>query len=211
VGRLTRSFFARDAQTLARDLLGRTLVRVLNGERLAGRIVETEAYLGPDDLAAHTKNWRRTPRVEPMYAKPGTAYVFLTYGMHHCLNLSAEREGFPSAVLIRAIEPTEGVESMRTRRGARRDRDIASGPAKLCDALAIDRSHSGMDCCRSGDLFLEPGEPVARAGITMTARVGVAYAGVWATRPLRFLEAGNPHVSPGRPTTAADVRAREGS
>ncbi|MEM9065274.1 MAG: DNA-3-methyladenine glycosylase [Planctomycetota bacterium] len=209
--RLDPAFFARDAETLAHDLLGRTLVRVLDGQRMSGRIVETEAYLGPDDLAAHTAGWLRTPRVEPMYAKPGTAYIYMTYGMHHCLNFSADREGFPSAVLIRAIAPVDGVEIMRSHRpNAKRPIDLGNGPAKLCEALVLDRAQSGVDACRSSELFLEAGDEACPRKIASSARVGVAYAGVWATKPLRFFLDGEAHVSKGRPTTSGDVRKRLG-
>lgn len=200
--RLDRAFFATDAGSLAPKLLGCVLVRTLaGGERLAGRIVETEAYLGPEDAAAHSKGWRRTPRTEPMFGEPGTSYVFLTYGMHHCFNIVCEREGYPAAVLIRALEPTEGLEPMRARRlgGVKRagrvmrDRDLCSGPAKLCQALGIDRGLNGVDLCAPGGLWLERGATVK--GVTRTTRIGVDYAGAWAAAPLRWYATGSPHVS----------------
>lgn len=193
--RLGRSSFAGEADAVARAMLGMVLVRAHDGERLAGRIVETEAYLGPIDKAAHSVGWRRTPRTEPMFGPPGTAYVFLTYGMHHCFNVVCREEGFPSAILVRALEPLEGLDTMRGLRGAavRRDLDLCSGPGKLCRALAIDRRHSGLDLCSSGEIWLEPGQPPDT--VEVGPRIGVDYAGEWAAAPLRFLEAGNPHVS----------------
>jgi DNA-3-methyladenine glycosylase len=193
-----RSFFQRDAVTLARALLGQRLVRIDHGRRLAGTIVEVEAYLGVIDQAAHTYNGRRTPRNEAMYGKGGTAYVYFTYGLHHCLNVVAQSHDHPEAVLLRAIEPTEGLEVMRPRRAAaRRDADLCSGPAKLCQALRIDRALNGVDL-RSGDaLFLEQTRRRALPGrqIAVGPRVGIDYAGAWRDKPLRFWVRGNPHVS----------------
>ena len=116
--RLERDFFARRTETVARDLIGRVLVAVVRGRRRAGVIVETEAYLGVKDRAAHTFGGRRTERNEPMWMDAGTAYVYFTYGMHHCMNLSTVGEGVPEAVLIRALEPVEGIQAMRRARGA---------------------------------------------------------------------------------------------
>ncbi|TVQ63452.1 MAG: DNA-3-methyladenine glycosylase [Phycisphaerales bacterium] len=200
--RLGRAFFATDAGALAQQLLGCVLVRTgEGGERLAGRIVETEAYLGPEDAAAHSKGWRRTPRTEPMFCEPGTSYVFLTYGMHHCFNIVCERAGYPAAVLIRALEPTEGVAAMHARRLAGtkrpgrvlRDRDLCSGPAKLCQAMGIDRALNAIDLCVRGDLWVEAGE--APLSVTNTTRIGVDYAGAWASAPLRWYVTASPHVS----------------
>lgn len=191
--RCDRAFFARSALRVARSLLGCTLVRVLpSGERLSGRIVETEAYLGVKDRAAHSFGGRRTARTEPMFGPPGLAYVYYIYGMHWCMNVSCKAEGIPEAVLIRALEPLEGTDRMRELRGTRaggkrvKPVDLCRGPARLCKAMGIDGRLSGDDTCTSGELWLEsgglrPGEAVARS-----ARVGVAYAGEWAARPYRF-------------------------
>lgn len=186
--------FAYSADQLARDLLGSTLIRTLpTGERLAGIIAETEAYLGPEDRASHAFNSHRSDRNESMYAKPGTAYVYFTYGMHHCFNISCLREGHPAAVLIRAIRPTEGIEVMRAHRTTKprktplRDRDLCNGPGKLCQALAIDRSHDGLDLTQSAELAVFEGARIADARIERTPRVGVGYAGEWASKPLRWV------------------------
>lgn len=199
---LTRRFYQRDPVTLAKALLGQTLVRVLdNGERLAGRIVEVEAYLGVEDRAAHTCGGRRTVRNQSMWGQAGHAYVYFTYGMHHCMNIVADRPDVPTAVLLRALEPMEGLETMRRFRvvkikaGRLRDTDLCSGPAKLTQAMAIDRTLDGVDLTRPGPLFLEKAEGVEASGIVACGRIGVGYAGEWATRMLRFYERGNVHVS----------------
>lgn len=222
---LTRTDFATDATSLARALIGRVLVRTLDdGTRLAGIIVETEAYLGAIDRASHAFGGRRTPRNEAMYARAGTAYVYFTYGMHYCFNVvcgGGEHEGVdnPHAVLIRAIEPIEGIERMRELRAPRPGRArraeprpamkltaLCSGPARLCQALAIDRGLNGADLVRGDALMIcEPvvsqlGDKPRRRVIVRDARIGIAYSGEWAAKPLRFVLKDNPHVSvpPGR-------------
>lgn len=197
--RPSRRFFQRDPVALARALLGQRLVRVLDGgERLAGTIVETEAYLGAADAAAHTYRGRRTARNASMWLDGGHAYVYFTYGMHYCVNITADRAEEPTAVLLRALEPTEGIEAMYARRAAARsDRDLCSGPAKLCEALGIDRALDGADLLTDRRLFVEQlrRRTLAASSIGVSPRVGVAYAGDWARRPLRFFCMHNPHVS----------------
>jgi len=188
-----RSDFSRPPISLARALLGQHLVRTLDdGTRLAGRIVEVEAYLGVRDRAAHSFGGRRTARNESMYARPGTAYVYFTYGLHHCFNIVCGREGEPVAVLLRALAPVEGLEAMRSHRAGSAkapreisDRLLCSGPARLCQALRIDRSLDGVDLCAPGPISVER-RPAVRNPVR-PARIGVAYAGEWADRPLRFL------------------------
>jgi DNA-3-methyladenine glycosylase len=199
---LPRGFYERDAVALAHALLGQKLVRVLeDGMRLAGRIVETEAYLGIADRAAHSFGGRRTARNRSMWGPAGHAYVYFTYGMHHCLNVVAEGPEKPMAVLLRALEPSEGIERMRRNRSVRiarerlRETDLCSGPAKLAQALQLDRSFDGADLVAGTGLFLEQGRPMAPAEIVAAPRIGVAYAAEWAGKPLRFYVAGNPHVS----------------
>jgi len=173
-------------------------VRILGGQRLAGTIVETEAYLGVQDRAAHTFNGRSTARNTSMWGDGGHAYVYFTYGMHYCLNAVAGRPQEPIAVLLRALEPTEGLDAMRARRvTARKDTDLCSGPAKLCQALGVDRALDGTDLVASDDLFVERcrGRAFPAWKIVIGPRVGVAYAREWAEKPLRFHVAGNPHVS----------------
>jgi len=175
--------------------LGKRLVRVLNGRRLSGTIVEVEAYIGQDDTACHASRGR-TPRNAVMFGPPGHAYVYFTYGMHHCLNVVTEREGFPAAVLIRAVAPLEGVETMRDHRAGRADTELTSGPAKLCQALAIDRALNGADLCQGHDLFIEDGPRVPARLIVTTPRIGVENSDARARRaPWRFYVRDNAYLS----------------
>jgi DNA-3-methyladenine glycosylase len=162
-------------------MLGKVLVHVAeDGVRRAGRIVETEAYVGPHDAASHARRGPRG-RAAVMYGKAGVAYVYLIYGVHSCFNAVTEAEGYPGAVLVRAIEPLENAE-----RG--------SGPALVCKALHIDRGGNGADLTGSV-LFLEPGLDVADDAVRVGPRIGVDYAGDWAAHPWRFWVANSPHVS----------------
>jgi DNA-3-methyladenine glycosylase len=197
---LPRSFYRRSAEVVARDLLGRYLVRDLGGERLVLRLVETEAYLGARDRASHAWNGRRTARTETMYQEGGHAYVYFVYGMHWCLNAVTGPADHAEAVLLRAGEPLAGEARMRRRRGlpGGRASELASGPARLCQALGIDRSSNGAALWR-GELRLCAGEPAAEAEIAVAPRVGVAYAGDAAKWPLRFALRGNANVSRPRP------------
>ena len=190
--------FANDPVTIAQRLLGQRLVRVINRQRLAGTIVEVEAYLGAIDAAAHTYQGRRTKRNEAMYLPGGHAYVYFTYGMHHCVNVVCGKADEGVAVLVRAIEPTEGLARMyRNRPTAKRESDLCSGPAKLTQALEIDRSMNGTDLRIAKSLFIERVLPrtLPQNRILRTARIGVDYAGEWSDRPLRFVIKGNPWVS----------------
>lgn len=184
--------------TVARRLLGQRLVHVVDGVRCAGLIVETEAYLGFQDKAAHSYNWRKTPRTQTMFTDGGTAYVFLNYGIHRLLNIVVAQVDQPQAVLLRAIEPTEGLNAMRQRRPkAKRDTDLCSGPGKLGSAMGIELQRDGTDLATSDTLFVERVRtrclPTTR--IVVRPRIGVDYAQEWADAPLRFYIAGNPHVS----------------
>jgi DNA-3-methyladenine glycosylase len=177
---LPRTFYDRETETVARDLLGMHLAHRVDGVLRVGRIVETEAYLGTHDLAAHSSRGR-TPRTEVMFGPPGHAYVYLIYGMHHCLNVVTEAEGYPAAVLIRALEPCEGIDAP------------TSGPGRLCCALGVDRRHDRADLT-APPLYLAAGErPAGRA--VAGPRVGVPYAGDWALKPWRFYLRDSPWVS----------------
>jgi DNA-3-methyladenine glycosylase len=178
--KLERSFFARSTITVARQLLGKYLVRQTNGVEQVGKIVETEAYIGEHDLACHASRGR-TARTEVMFGPPGYAYVYMIYGLHHCLNVVTEPEGKPAAVLIRALEPVANITSKTT------------GPALLCAALEIDRKLNGHDLLSSDFFICDPGK--VRIPIVCRPRIGVDYAGEWAERPLRFYIRGNPYVS----------------
>lgn len=203
--RLSRDFFARDTLTVARDLLGRRLVRVRDGgdslpsagegQRVAGRIVEVEAYVGEDDEACHA-NCGPTERNAPMYGPPGHAYVYFIYGMHHCFNVVTERQGYPAAVLVRALEPLEGLEEMRQRRDGRSDEELTDGPANLCQALDIDRRLNGLDLCApDAPLFIEAGHPVPDDAVTTGPRVGVRGDEAALNAPWRFYVQGSRYVS----------------
>lgn len=172
---LSSDFFARPTLTVARELLGQRLVRQVDGQRLSGIIVETEAYIGPGDTACHASKGR-TPRTEVMFGPPGRAYVYLIYGMYHMLNLVTEAEGFPAAVLIRALEPVEGVAHMQSRRQSARPDNLTNGPGKLCRALAIDLGLNNWPVTSGESLWLEPGAPIAPAGIAAGPRIGINYA-----------------------------------
>ena len=188
--RLSRVFYARDSVTVARALLGRRLVRVLEGARLSGIICETEAYGGPDDPASHAH--RRTERSAIMYGPPGFAYVYFIYGAHHCLNAVTEPDGIPGAVLIRAVIPDENVDIMRLLRGqparpaSAARRGVADGPGKLCQAFGITRVQNGLDLAHSEELFIEEGAPAPAALVAATPRVGVRGDEEARLRPWRF-------------------------
>lgn len=196
--RCDRSFFSVDCETLATRLLGSTLAKKLpSGEVCRARIVETEAYLGGEDKAAHSYNGKKTERNTAMFMQPGTAYVYSIYGVHCCFNISGNGEG--AAVLIRALEPLEGVAFMQERRKTvKKDRDLCNGPAKLCQAMGIDKSYNRADLVSCDTLWVEPrGEapPLSDADIVKSARIGVDYAEEWAKKPLRFYIRGNQCVS----------------
>jgi DNA-3-methyladenine glycosylase len=144
--RLNRKFYNRSTLKVAKELLGKYLVNEKDGNYVSGKIVETEAYIGPDDPASHAYRGV-TPRNKVMFGDPGYAYIYFTYGMHHCLNFVTEREGFPAAVLIRALEPADGIEIMKERRKTKDLKSLTNGPAKLCQALGIDRTLNGADLC----------------------------------------------------------------
>ncbi len=168
--KLKRKFYNRPTLKVAKDLLGKYLV-VQKGEKiLSGKIVEAEAYIGTNDPACHASRGM-TPRNKVMFGPPGYAYIYFTYGMYHCLNLVTEKKGFPAAVLIRAIEPDQGMELMMKRRGMKNIKNLTSGPGKLCQAMGLDRSLNGEDLC-SGRIWVEDRrEGVSK--IKSTSRVGV--------------------------------------
>jgi DNA-3-methyladenine glycosylase len=176
---LGAEFFDRDTVTVARDLLGKVLFREVNGERLWGRLVEVEAYLGPDDRAAHSYGGRRSPRNEVMYWPPGHAYVYFTYGMHHCLNFVTREGGVPQAVLVRALEPGPGVGR-------------CGGPGLVCRAMDIDRDLNGVPLVPPSIYVVDDAAPGRR--VYATSRIGIGEQGEWTERPLRFCW-DSPHLS----------------
>ena len=176
---LDASFFDRETVAVARDLLGKVLVREVDGRSLWGRLVEVEAYLGPDDLASHSAGGRRSPRNEVMYGAPAHAYVYFTYGMHHCLNFVTRPTGIPQAVLVRALEPGPGVGR-------------CGGPGLVCRALDIDRALNGVPLTPP-DLYVGDDRAPKRRVVT-TPRIGIFNSGDWQERPLRFCWE-SPHLS----------------
>lgn len=198
---LPREFYARPVLTVARDVIGKVLVHDTPQGLLAGRIVEAEAYRGPEDRAAHSWGGRRTERTEAMFGPPGFAYVFFVYGMHWHVNLVTTKRGAPHAVLLRAVEPLMGVSLMAQRRGlAETDVNLTNGPGKLCQAFGIDKRHYNADLT-AGRLFLSEGPRPGK--LVRSARVGVDYAGAWAEKPWRFSEQGSRWVSRARPSRRA--------
>jgi len=183
---LRRAFYARPTVEVARELLGKVLVH----GPASGIIVETEAYLGGEDLASHSARGL-TERTRVIFGPPGHAYVYFIYGMYECLNLVAEPDGRPGCVLIRALEPVAGIEIMRERRGARKDEELASGPGKLTLAMAITRAQNGADVTRGSLVVREPAER-RRVEIAVTPRIGITKC---ADLLLRFVIRGNRFVS----------------
>lgn len=181
------SFYSISTPQVARALLGMTLVRRLDGRRAAGRILETEAYRGEEDLACHARSGP-TPRNAPMYGPPGRAYVYFVYGLHWCLNIVTEPAGFPAAVLIRALQPLEGFDLIAARRPGVPPARWTDGPAKLCQALAIDGSFNHLDLTDpAGPLWIEAGPSVPDDQVLASPRVGVTYAPEpWRSIPWRF-------------------------
>lgn len=185
---LPRSFFECHSVTVARQLLGQTLVHLVGGQRISGIISETEAYRGEDDLGCHARAGR-TPRTAIMYGPPGHAYVYFTYGMHWLLNFVTESEGYPAAVLIRGILPSEGLALIAKNRRGRPRSQWTDGPAKLCQALGIDGGHNGVDICApTADLFVEAGLAIPDSGVTISPRVGLnTVPEPWKSIPWRFV------------------------
>lgn len=193
---LPRGFYDRDTLTVARDLLGREIVRVLpDGVRLRCRITETEAYIGRLDKACHAYGYKRTPRTETLFAPPGTAYIYLIYGMYHCLNFVTEGEGEPAAVLIRGAVPVENGDRIAQNRFGRSQAEMSSyqrknflnGPGKLCRGLDLTRAQNGLDLTRTeGGLYLLPGSPPDPALVQVGKRIGIDYAQEAVDFPWRF-------------------------
>ena len=195
--KLPRDFYTRpNVLTVARELLGRLLVvPATDRARVSGIIVETEAYRGPQDRASHAYGGRRTDRTRTMYAIGGTAYVYFVYGMYHQFNVVTNLEDVPHAVLVRALEPVEGISLMRERRRGRSDESLTNGPGKLCIALGIDRKLDGADLL--GDrVWIEEGRGrIPPSAIAVGRRIGIDYAEAWVDKPWRFWIRNNPFVS----------------
>ena len=189
---LPRDFYARDTVKVAKDLLGKRLVRVRSKNRMEGRIVEVEAYRGLDDPASHAFRGP-TPRSAPMFGEPGHAYIYFTYGNHYCLNITTQEVGTPGAVLIRAMQPLEGLREMRRLRPNVLDSNLTNGPGKLTRALGIDKSLNELDMTKRGELFVTDSDE-ATFDVAKSARVGISQG---RGRLWRFYVAGNSYVSKG--------------
>ncbi|XP_032674631.1 putative 3-methyladenine DNA glycosylase isoform X2 [Odontomachus brunneus] len=201
-GRLQYDFFDIPCEELAQRLLGKILVRYLeNGTILKGRIVETEGYLGAIDKASQTYQNKVTPRNIPMYMPPGTIYVYMTYGMYHCFNISSQ--GVGCAVLVRAVDPLEGIEHMadqrklsETRKASLKPHELCNGPSKLCMAYQLDRQHNKYSVCTWKSLWIEDDGVLSDFRIISSARIGIDSSGPeWASKPLRYYIHGNKSVS----------------
>jgi len=197
--RIDSDFYNQPCVKLAKALLGKKLVRVLGNERLSGKIVETEAYIGGEDKASHSYNGKKTERNSAMFMDPGTCYVYNIYGMYCCFNISSQGEG--AAVLIRALEVSEGLTTMRKFRSAKsskqvKDKDLANGPSKLCQALQINKSgFNKSDLATSFELWLEDEKSIDDKQIVSCPRINISYGEEWVEKPLRFYILGNPSVS----------------
>ncbi len=198
---LGREFYNRDSLIVAKELLGKVLVHETGGQKISAKIVEAEAYMGIEDKAAHSYGGKRTSRVEVMYGGPGFSYVFLVYGMYYCFNIVTREEGIPQAVLIRAAEPVEGLDSMAQNRFVKtygqltksQIKGLSNGPGKLCKALLIDKSLNGEDLCGS-KLYVTEGEN-EKFGMVSSKRIGVDYAGEAKDYLWRFYIENNEYVS----------------
>lgn len=184
---LSRHFFAQDTVTVARELLGKKLIRLEDDRCIVGTITETEAYRGEEDLACHARAGQ-TSRTEVMYGPPGHAYIYFNYGIHWLLNFVTEKEGYPAAVLIRAMVPMKGLDIIARRRKGRPPSEWTDGPAKICQALNLDKKFNGIDLCApQAILFVEEGKPLPDAIVTASRRVGLNNVPEpWRSIPWRF-------------------------
>lgn len=202
--RLGRDFFARDTLIVAKELLGKVIVREIDGVRLSGKIVETEGYIGAIDKASHAYGGKKTPRVEPLYGEPGISYVFSIYGMYECFNVISKEKGSPEGILIRAVEPIDGLEKIAQNRfrksydtlTAKEIKNLTNGPSKLCIALEINKKvHNFMDLVSSKELYIEDGDIINSSDIVETTRIGIDYAEEAVDFPWRFYVKNNIYVS----------------
>nr|MDD6336410.1 DNA-3-methyladenine glycosylase [bacterium] len=190
--RLERAFFARSALEVASQLIGKVLVHQTPEGICAGIIVDTEAYMGAQDPASHAYGGRRTPRTQVLFGKAGVAYIYLIWGMHACMNIVTGGEGVPQSVFIRALEPIQGLELMRRRRGVQKDAHLTDGPGKLCRALELSAADSGRDLCGDGHLYILDA-PVET--VQASRRINIDYAGEARDFPWRFTRPGSPWLS----------------
>lgn len=194
--KLTYTFFNRPTKLVAQELLGKVLVHKSEEGVFTGMVVETEAYIGPHDLASHASRGK-TARNEIMFAKAGSWYIYMIYGCHYCLNIVTEKEGYPAAVLIRALQPLQGIDLMKKNRSNQKLESLASGPGKLCQAFGIDKRLNHSSATNKGAfLFVaDEGIQIPSKSIIRASRIGVDYAGIWKEKKLRFYVQDNTFVS----------------
>ncbi|MFW5657043.1 MAG: DNA-3-methyladenine glycosylase [Bacteroidota bacterium] len=195
--RFDKEFYLQDAVTLSKALLGHLLVRNVDGQEIVCRIVETEAYVGPEDKGCHAYQNKRTKRTETMFLPGGHAYIYLIYGMYYCLNVVARIQDIPEAVLIRAVEPLKGMDLIKKNRPMKtyKPENLTNGPGKLCKALKIERELNGCDLIKSNDLFLVKDGTFQVSEIISTKRINIDYAEEYIDKPWRFYIKGNRWVS----------------
>ncbi|MCX6764400.1 MAG: DNA-3-methyladenine glycosylase [Candidatus Nealsonbacteria bacterium] len=188
--RISKNFYIRPTLKVAKDLLGKNLIRKIGKEKLIGKIVETEAYIGPKDKASHAYCWKMTERNKVEYLEGGRIYIYLCYGMHWQLNFTTQKQGKPECVLIRALEPILKYKNLKE------IKNLTTGPGKLCRWLKLDKSFYGEDLIKSKRIWLEGGgEKMKKSQIMAARRIGIDYAGSWAKKPWRFYIKNNPFVS----------------
>jgi len=192
---LTRSFYQRNPLLVAKNLLGKTLVRSVREKIMTGKIVEVEAYIGPEDKASHAYRNLRTDRTMLQFGERGLAYVYTVYGVNHCFCVVAGRDHIPAVCLIRAVEPLLGLETMRTNRQAPSTLSLTNGPSKLCQAFAIDQRYYGTDLCTRGPLYIAEGDSIPKGLIGTSGRIGIDYAEESKDHPWRYFLRGNKFVS----------------
>ena len=184
---LKEDFYRKDAITVARDLIGKNLVRKTENSKIVARIVETEAYMGPEDKASHAYGNKKTKRTETMFAEGGIAYIYLIYGMYYCFNVVTAKEDKPEAVLIRAVEPLSGLDIIKKNRDikSKREEDLTNGPGKLCQALDIDKSYNGLNLIENDKIYIEEGEE-KEVKVAKGKRINIDYAEEYKEKLWRF-------------------------
>ena len=192
---LSRSFYNKDPLQVCRSLLGNVLVRSIGRRKIIGRIVEVEAYVGPEDKASHAYRNRKSSRTYIQYGERGYSYIFRIYGIYCCLCIVVGPGHIPAVCLIRAVEPLLGLDSMMHNRNSTNSLNLTNGPGKLCQAFGVDERHNGLDLCNSRSLFVARGDAIDRSRIRASQRIGIDYSGSWKNLPWRFYIADNPFVS----------------
>ncbi len=195
--RLGRDFFSENTVSVAKNLVGKELVRETEYGILTARITETEAYHGPEDKASHAFGNKLTPRTRVMFEEPGSVYVYLIYGMYHCLNFVTREKGFPAAVLIRSVKPLQGLSFMKKFRNRKLKnlRDMTNGPSKLCMAMNINRDLNGLDSVISHEVYIKEGSLSESFKVGAGSRINIDYAKEYALKPWRFFEKGSSFLS----------------